>query len=151
MVLEDTRWSIAFTAPLAWVPALVAGCVAEPPTVEDFLVAADFYRRGLAADVTDRFLEADRIRLGRRAPAGQPQAVAERRADAASIPAPPTEEGQLYVSLPKRYLSAQGRAAALVHQRGELEVFERDRGTGKYVTYQLPSRWTVHIAREAPW
>ncbi len=152
VVLEDSRWWIAFTVPLAWVPALVAACGGNPPSNEALLVASDFYRRGLAADVTDRLIEADRVRLGRRPPDERTGTVAEGSRQAGTAPpARPAPDGQLHISLPKHAIAAQGRATELVHQRGELEIAEGDRGTGKYVTYQLPGEWNIRSAREAPW
>jgi hypothetical protein len=150
VILEDTRWAIAFTASVAWVPAFVAASAGDPLTVEDLLATADFYRRGLAADVSDRFIAADRVRLGRQPSASAPHTVAEAPAgDQAALLASTAEDGQLHIVLPRHLIEASGPIAGLVRARGDLEVWEGGRGTGRYVVYQLPGHWTVRVAREA--
>jgi len=55
------------------------------------------------------------------------------------------------LSLPRPFLSAPGHAAALAHQRGEIEGAASDCRTGKHDNYHWPARWTLRGAREARW
>lgn len=148
VVVEDAQKAVGLTVPRNVVPALIAGCANNPTSFEDLLKAADFYAQGLASVVTDSLLDGDRGTLNGRRDRSAHLAEEHPRRSIGQLLGRTGDDGLLYIDLNEQALVAHGRAAEMVHKRGELEVISHGNPTGRKVTYQLGQRWHITSHRE---
>jgi len=145
IVIQDYKRAISFMGLPSLTPYLIAACCGNPHTVDEFLAHADLYQRGLAAQVVNGLIEADRTRMGHAAHRLASLAVEEVRADSAPLDLFPGPDGMVSIYLNQKLIIVRGRFADQLQRQGEIEITEKGRATGKRVTFLLPNTWQLGL------